>query len=93
MWQTLKGTGDTVLNNAVLDLMDFNKIIRLSVYCSKRTNQMISRRISRRPALDRVVREDLFEEVTFELGPEGWRCGGNCSKSLGKSFSAKSAKT
>lgn len=41
MWQILKGTGDIALNNAVLDLMDFNKIARLSVYCSKRTNQMI----------------------------------------------------
>lgn len=71
MWWILKGTRDTVLNNAVLDLMDFNKMIRLSAYYSKRTNQMILRRISGRPALDRAVREDLFKEVPFDLGPEG----------------------
>ena len=33
---------------------------------------MILRRISGRPALDRVVREDFFEEVTFDLTSEGW---------------------
>lgn len=33
---------------------------------------MTLRRLSRRPALDRVVREDFFEEVTFDLISEGW---------------------
>ena len=39
---------------------------------AKGNNQMTLRRISRRPALDRVVREDFFEEVTFDLISEGW---------------------
>lgn len=31
---------------------------------------MMLRRISERPALNRVAKEDLFEEVTFDLDPE-----------------------
>lgn len=31
---------------------------------------MMLRRVSGRPALNRVAREDLFEEVIFDLDPE-----------------------